>query len=943
MNIQIDQNMPKVPANHGELGPIGTTTKYNAEHTRGMDSFSLDISDHVKDNNAYGGQGKTTEDVMAQIGATDVTTMQNYMTVMSNTLSGEAYEELMEDGCKVNEMPVGETVTVVDEIKATMAEAGIIIEGYNDDLDSAKLKEITGSAVYAQAILNSFEKYGVEDTRQNVSDVTKELEKVSEITQLSDQTKKYMLVNELSITSDHLFKAVYSSGTAEIKNGQGYFLEQSGGYFGKKADTLNGEQLEGQISKIAQAAGLSYSEEIKEEAAWIVEQGILLTPESLSSLHKMNQMTFPMEMTALSDVFARAISDGIRPREADLTEKESLLEKAVRVKKDVFEELTVESEKGSITAKRQLEEVRLHMTVNANLQLLKRGIQIDTMPIEKTIEALKAQEEAFGKMLFGETEKPAESFQMWQESDLKIAQLRMMPASLVGVISQESSFTIKLAYETGTVLQNQYKAAGETYEALMTAPRGDLGDSITKAFRNVDSILQDLDLDLTEENQRAVRILGYNQMEISEKAVLEVKAADQSLKEMIEKLTPEKTLQLIRDGMNPLETSMEDLRKYFDAQETGFVEQAEKYSKFLYHLEKNNEITQEEREAYIGIYRMLRQIEKSDGAAVGAIVHNGQEMSFSNLLSAVRTKKKGYVDQSVTSETGALKDSVSYKNSISDQINEYFDAFSIKEEEKEYQRELIDQMREALSVSEETVVSLLEKGMEITPDYLMAAKELTKNRGKLYKDLESFDRDETFSKLSADLIEGFEDEESTKQAFEEVIVNSREILENTMDQEGIGRIDLKSMVICHKQLSLAARLAKDEHYEVPVKINGELTSVSVEIVHNKDSKGEVSISFETETYGKISGKFVMQKSDRVSGFVMTNKKESVSVLQQKNEELCENILKESGKNADVTYAWQQKEISVNRIQNKDKDVSTKDLYQIAKGVLKAFAEKPSFA
>ena len=43
----------------------------------------------------------------------------------------------------------------------------------------------------------------------------------------------------------------------------------------------------------------------------------------------------------------------------------------------------------------------------------------------------------------------------------------------------------------------------ERYETLMTAPRRDLGDSIRKAFSNVDDILTDMSLDKTLENQRA--------------------------------------------------------------------------------------------------------------------------------------------------------------------------------------------------------------------------------------------------------------------------------------------------------------------------------------------------------------------------------------------------------------------------------------------------------
>ncbi len=52
---------------------------------------------------------------------------------------------------------------------------------------------------------------------------------------------------------------------------------------------------------------------------------------------------------------------------------------------------------------------------------------------------------------------------------------------------------------------------------------------IQKAFRNVDDILSDIGLEETEANQRAVRILGYNQIEITQESVAEMKAADEQV------------------------------------------------------------------------------------------------------------------------------------------------------------------------------------------------------------------------------------------------------------------------------------------------------------------------------------------------------------------------------------------------------------------------------
>ena len=66
----------------------------------------------------------------------------------------------------------------------------------------------------------------------------------------------------------------------------------------------------------------------------------------------------------------------------------------------------------------------------------------------------------------------------------------------------------------------------------MTAPRADLGDSIQKAFRNVDDILADIGLDTTEANRRAVRILGYNELPITPENVAQIKAVDEEVQRM---------------------------------------------------------------------------------------------------------------------------------------------------------------------------------------------------------------------------------------------------------------------------------------------------------------------------------------------------------------------------------------------------------------------------
>ena len=54
----------------------------------------------------------------------------------------------------------------------------------------------------------------------------------------------------------------------------------------------------------------------------------------------------------------------------------------------------------------------------------------------------------------------------------------------------------------------------------------------------------------------------------------------------------------------------------------------EKYSKYLHRLEKNQEISAEEKEAYIGIYRLLRQIEKGFTFLRGEIIGQSVQIHF---------------------------------------------------------------------------------------------------------------------------------------------------------------------------------------------------------------------------------------------------------------------------------------------------------------------------
>ncbi|HWT75750.1 MAG TPA: DUF6240 domain-containing protein, partial [Mobilitalea sp.] len=183
----------------------------------------------------------------------------------------------------------------------------------------------------------------------------------------------------------------------------------------------------------------------------------------------------------------------------------------------------------AVKAKRQLEEIRLKMTAESATKLEKMGIQVDTQRLEKVVEALRELEDNYYKGLLKEADAVTsqENVQVLKETTQSVEQLKSIPSFILGAtLPQRSIQTIPNLLSEGSSLQAQLTKAGTAYETLMTVPSKEYGDSIQKAFRNMESMLSEMNIENTQLNQRAVRILGYNQMDITQENIDQVKAYD---------------------------------------------------------------------------------------------------------------------------------------------------------------------------------------------------------------------------------------------------------------------------------------------------------------------------------------------------------------------------------------------------------------------------------
>ena len=701
---------------------------------------------------------KTVIDEIEQSGSMDAGERKAQMAVLAETTSPEDYEKMQEDGFSLDDTTSNKIVTVTDKIKAQLAKAGVDISKFGDDLDLEQLAQITGSPELAVQIANSLREADLPLADDNFKQIAETVNMADSLSALDDGAVKYLIDNRLEPTVRNIYFAEHSA---------------SAGYISAEQQDIS--SFLPQVKNVIASAGLEVNDDTIATSKWMLENDIPLTKENLTYAQALRQTGLTTGAEDIAALAAEAVSEGKSAQDAvilsgytwmeqakdavDTVENATdedlayIVEKGLPLTLDSLREAAANRTSGTaasesqtvgtvasseaqsedaaqsianesytpkgqqlLTARRQLEEIRLAMTVEANYRLLKQGVSIDTEPLVKLVEQLKDQENAYYKnLLISEgVDVNDEQVELFREVDKKVSDMRYVPAYVLGMKDAEVS-TINGVHKAGMELKSSFEKASQQYETLMTAPRTDLGDSIQKAFRNVDDILNDLDMELTDENRRAVRILGYNSIEITQDSVFQMKAADEEVQRVFKNMTPAVVTQMIKRGINPLEmdfTSLNQEAENIKSEESG-REDNRRFSEYLWKMEQNHEISEEERSSYIGIYRLIRQVENTDGAAIGALIQQGSPLTMKNLLTAVRSEKRSNkMDYSVDSDFNGVS-GTSNGSSITDQI------------EAAYQNNCLKDASELLTPERAKVLFDQDSDWEnMTPEDFKAALEL---------------------------------------------------------------------------------------------------------------------------------------------------------------------------------------------------------------------------
>lgn len=720
------------------------------------------LSTKVENNGGLSGHQK---DAAAQQQEERIRNAESGLEVIKDTLGETTESSLKEEGKTLEQMSPDELAKAVLRIRKQNIEKqklhDEIQESRDEEAEQAQQAALNAKTTGERknVVVHMLQKAELPVTEESVQRILTALDMAQKGKDITESTQKQLLSAEKRPTIEALYQAGHTPAgtkkTEEALNEEEVeklfkalrpqieeMLKESSLAVGKNAQPQAAEAGQKQPasagdasrSPLLSADGQARYEELLADAKWLLANDLPISEENLWQLDCMKKIRGLSDAEILEEI-VYSFGNGIKPEKTDLSVTIGQAKKST----EAFLEQMKGLDGKQLTEHRRLEEIRLQMTVQSGYFLMKQGIVLDISNMERIVDGLKEMENSYykGLLLENGAQGTQEQTEQLRETVQCVEELKNAPADLLALTCvNRFSMTLTLLhteYETmsgaegeplylrGSATISQMTASLQ-YEAMQTQVRSDLGDSLGKAFQNVDALLEDAGMEKTQANERAVRILGRNHMEITPENITAVKAYDQQMNDLFEHFHPAVAAKMIRDGINPLDTPIYELnRQISQLREEMGIQDEEKYSSYLYRLEQNEQIGENERSAYIGLFRLLHNVKQGENAAIGQLLETGQQLTLSNLLTAVRSRKAQGFDKKLDVDFQGLTSLTYDTDSITAQLNRVYgetEADDAKTELPDYYHRMLDNILSRMDPQKvQTLLSQKEDVMSMTLEH----------------------------------------------------------------------------------------------------------------------------------------------------------------------------------------------------------------------------------
>ena len=933
--------------------------------------------------NTYEGLLKEADDVKSQIMASASDAKLSLKALMMK-LSGADAVKLDVDGFNLTDATPHDMVNIVEKIKIELAMHSDDYVNYGTAVSKDKIESVTGSAAMAASIESRMQGADIAVNDESVAEVNGALEKSKELKPLSENTKNYMVANGIEPSIAGIYQAQAATSSS---------ISADGVTIGKCADAISDadfEALRPGIEKIIASAGLEVNDKTLADARAFIDAQIPVTKENLEykaqldsididmiqadSEELLNKIFDNMKLggkaentlvtgspvddirTALDTINRAEYSDvaNVVSKGETFTIASLKLEMDARSFRIEYSAATVST--GNSEVRNQASDVqqaadkaydtlvtaRVLMSANASIYLVKNNISILTTPIDELNSMLMEYEQAD---------------EMYEEAQIAYTDVLEARKTLNEIVRNPAR-----------VFASMFDKMNETYEAVGTQIRGDLGDSLKKAVQgSADDIIRELGLEGTDEDKEAIKVLAANNMDMTKENVEIVKSVNAMINNLIKNMKPETVLNMIKDGVNPMNTSIEEVNEYLtEANDKASKDNEEKFSKFLYKLDRTNGITKEQRKQFIGIYQMMNIFTRDAGVAAGALIKQGAEVTMNNLMTAYNSRKHYDMDAVIDENTGMAEVSgianyysalfmangglvtpntlknVDNSSGIGEQSVEMFieqleDNYDAAAEEQYYE-EYLKEQQAAVQAGADILRQIRNADTEINSGNIQAVKAFLES-GQ-FPDIRGV---KTTRDYARDSIEKIGHKEKLSLMYEEMKDETEEELQEVLSKAGdldtqidVNYEEFLDLRLKDRTIGYIKNLALRHDYRIPyITDSGSTGMLKLTLVQDDDNKGRISVNMLSSVLGKVS---VEAKADRESlGMYIVSdtavSDEGCRLLDDMEESLKEafgftDVFVNTTKSSDIPYVTYEAAAD---------SVATDKLYEIAAQIVKLLA------
>ena len=496
---------------------------------------------------------------------------------LKEMITPEGYNALSELGIIPDEEDPQMVIGVCERIQMQLAAYCEDYKPVGLNIDKAKMAEVLGSEVFAKSV-----------------------EKAMDLAYISDESKAAVIKGSKNLSIDEVYKCAHSvigTGSTKTSNIASTMDKQNVTELAK--DII--DNLKPQIERIFSKIGLEATEENMDTAMWMLRNDVPLTEENIIKAIKINEMlSLPKDVfekvvkenISLSMYFAADVKDAYFVKnQYDVSKVAEAIDALENATEETVENILAEgkilnianikatlayasttiktesadSQKSTasnesvvakqarmfanaVTSKSILVTAKAVLTSTALLKMQQVGIDIDMTSLTEMIEIESA---TYNKM--------AESYGTTAEVTIEESKVSVFAETLQArEYIRSASVSIVAKVSVSDTLQSVSITAKATqavaaYDAIGTSVRRDMGDTYTKAFSNIDELLDAIEVDKNTSTRRAARILGYNSMDITSENILKIEAVANEIDYLVDNLTPRTVSYLLANDINPLD------------------------------------------------------------------------------------------------------------------------------------------------------------------------------------------------------------------------------------------------------------------------------------------------------------------------------------------------------------------------------------------------------